>query len=134
MAKSQVTFNKIEKEKKRLKKREEKQKKKDARRAEAKEKYDDLVVKILQNLHDPEMRKLASEVSKFRINPDVNDKAFGHIRSAKNALRVLSAKPDATFIATRLQWLNDFNRQVRPDATKIILFKARLINILIKTI
>lgn len=37
MAKSQVTFNKIEKEKKRLKKREDKQKKKDARRAEAKE-------------------------------------------------------------------------------------------------
>ena len=34
MAKSQVTFNKIEKEKKRLKKREEKQKKKDARKAE----------------------------------------------------------------------------------------------------
>ena len=37
MAKSQQTFNKIEKEKKRLKKREEKQKKKDARKAEAKE-------------------------------------------------------------------------------------------------
>ena len=37
MAKSQVTFNKIEKEKKRLKKREEKQKKKDARKAESKE-------------------------------------------------------------------------------------------------
>jgi cold shock CspA family protein len=37
MAKSQVTFNKIEKEKKRLKKRDEKQKKKDARKAESKE-------------------------------------------------------------------------------------------------
>ncbi|WP_136481037.1 cold-shock protein [Cognatitamlana onchidii] len=37
MAKSQVTFNKIEKEKKRLKKREEKQKRKEARRAQAKE-------------------------------------------------------------------------------------------------
>jgi len=37
MAKSQVTFNKIEKEKKRLQKREEKQKKKEARKAEAKE-------------------------------------------------------------------------------------------------
>ncbi|WP_298342615.1 cold shock domain-containing protein [uncultured Algibacter sp.] len=34
MAKSQVTFNKIEKEKKRLKKREEKLKKKEARKAE----------------------------------------------------------------------------------------------------
>ena len=38
MAKSQQTFNKLEKEKKRLKKREDKQKKKDARKAEAKEK------------------------------------------------------------------------------------------------
>ena len=37
MAKSQVTFNKIEKEKKRLKKREDKQKKKEARKAESKE-------------------------------------------------------------------------------------------------
>lgn len=37
MAKSQTTFSKIEKEKKRLKKREDKQKKKEARKAEAKE-------------------------------------------------------------------------------------------------
>lgn len=37
MAKSQVTFNKIEKEKKRLKKRDDKQKKKVARKAESKE-------------------------------------------------------------------------------------------------
>ncbi len=37
MAKSQQTFNKSEKEKKRLKKREEKQKKKEARKAEARE-------------------------------------------------------------------------------------------------
>ncbi|AJR04212.1 cold-shock protein [Siansivirga zeaxanthinifaciens] len=37
MAKSQVTFNKIEKEKKRLKKREDKLKKKEARKAESKE-------------------------------------------------------------------------------------------------
>ena len=37
MAKSQQTFNKIEKEKKRLKKREDKKKKKEARKAEIKE-------------------------------------------------------------------------------------------------
>lgn len=38
MAKSQQTFNKTEKEKKRLKKREDKQKKKNARKAESKDK------------------------------------------------------------------------------------------------
>mgnify|MGYP006266255107 CR=1 FL=1 len=92
-------------------------------KAEARAKYEDLMIKILTNLNDPEIKKLASEVSKFRINPDVTDEAFGHVRSAANALRVLSAKPDATFIATRSQWLTQFNREVKPGATKIILFK-----------
>ena len=64
MAKSQVTFNKIEKEKKRLKKREEKQKKKDARRAEAKENpqgiqfaYVDFNGNLTDTPPDPAMRE-----------------------------------------------------------------------------
>ncbi len=64
MAKSQVTFNKIEKEKKRLKKREEKQKKKDARKAEAKENpqgiqfaYVDFNGNLTDTPPDPSMRE-----------------------------------------------------------------------------
>tara|TARA_R110000868_G_scaffold91812_8_gene254503 strand:- start:6999 stop:7448 length:450 start_codon:yes stop_codon:yes gene_type:complete len=64
MAKSQVTFNKIEKEKKRLKKREEKQKKKDARKAEAKENpqgiqfaYVDFNGNLTNTPPDPSMRE-----------------------------------------------------------------------------
>lgn len=64
MAKSQVTFNKIEKEKKRLKKREEKQKKKDARKAEAKENpqgiqfaYVDFNGNLTDTPPDPAMRE-----------------------------------------------------------------------------
>ncbi|WP_034045495.1 cold-shock protein [Wocania ichthyoenteri] len=64
MAKSQVTFNKIEKEKKRLKKREEKQKKKEARRAEAKENpqgiqfaYVDFNGNLTDTPPDPAMRE-----------------------------------------------------------------------------
>jgi cold shock CspA family protein len=63
MAKSQVTFNKIEKEKKRLKKREDKQKKKEARRAEAKENpqgiqfaYVDFNGNLTDTPPDPSMR------------------------------------------------------------------------------
>ncbi|MFL1012795.1 cold-shock protein [Flavisericum labens] len=64
MAKSQTTFNKIEKEKKRLKKREEKQKKKEARRAEAKENpkgiqfaYVDFNGNLTDTPPDPSMRE-----------------------------------------------------------------------------
>jgi cold shock CspA family protein len=64
MAKSQVTFNKIEKEKKRLKKREEKQKKKNARKAEAKENpqgiqfaYVDFNGNLTDTPPDPAMRE-----------------------------------------------------------------------------
>lgn len=63
MAKSQVTFNKIEKEKKRLKKREEKLKKKEARKAEAKDNpkgiqfaYVDFNGNLTDTPPDPEMR------------------------------------------------------------------------------
>lgn len=64
MAKSQVTFNKIEKEKKRLKKRQDKQKKKDARKAEAKENpqgiqfaYVDFNGNLTDTPPDPAMRE-----------------------------------------------------------------------------
>lgn len=63
MAKSQVTFNKIEKEKKRLKKREDKQKKKETRKAEAKENpqgiqfaYVDFNGNLTDTPPDPSMR------------------------------------------------------------------------------
>ena len=64
MAKSQVTFNKIEKEKKRLKKREEKQKKRMVRKAEAKENpqgiqfaYVDFNGNLTDTPPDPAMRE-----------------------------------------------------------------------------
>ncbi|WP_298497742.1 cold-shock protein [uncultured Algibacter sp.] len=64
MAKSQVTFNKIEKEKKRLKKRQDKQKKKEARKAEAKENpqgiqfaYVDFNGNLTDTPPDPAMRE-----------------------------------------------------------------------------
>ncbi len=67
MAKSQSTFNKIEKEKKRLKKREDKQKKKEARRAEAKENpkgiqfaYVDFNGNLTNTPPDPAMREKIS--------------------------------------------------------------------------
>jgi hypothetical protein len=91
-------------------------------KANAKEKYDDLIVKILTNLNNPDTQKLISNISKFRIMPDITDSAFGHIFSAKNALRALAVKPDATFLATRTQWETKYGREVKPGADKIILY------------
>ena len=95
-----------------------------ADKAEATAKYNDLVSRILQNLNDPEIKRLASEISRFRIHPDVNDDIFGHVRSPRNALRVLATKPDATYVATRSKWLELFNREVKPNAQKIVVLRS----------
>ncbi|MBQ4819388.1 cold shock domain-containing protein [Aquimarina sp. MMG016] len=65
MAKSQQTFSKIEKEKKKLKKREEKQKKKEARKANSKKGsgFDNMIAYVDENGHltdtppDPSKKK-----------------------------------------------------------------------------
>ena len=81
MAKSQVTFNKIEKEKKRLKKREEKQKKKEARKAEAKENgggiqfaYVDFNGNLTDTPPDPAMREKVEAESIELSTPKKEDR------------------------------------------------------------
>lgn len=88
---------------------------------QAKESYDNLVVKVLTNLNDQKMRELISKASNLRVTQDIKDAAFGHKYSGKNVLRALAIKPDATFVATRKNWLANYNRMVKPDATKIVL-------------
>jgi cold shock CspA family protein len=92
MAKSQQTFNKIEKEKKRLKKREEKQKKKLARKAEAKEKgagiefaYVDHNGNLTDTPPDPSMKiEIDAESIEIGIPKKVdNDEPFDPVRKGK---------------------------------------------------
>jgi len=90
-------------------------------KAKAKESYDNLVVKVLTNLNDQKMRDLISKASNLRVTQDIKDAAFGHKYSGKNVLRALAIKPDATFVATRKNWMVNYNRLVKPDATKIVL-------------
>jgi cold shock CspA family protein len=89
MAKSQVTFNKIEKEKKRLKKREEKQKKKDARKAEAKDNpqgiqfaYVDFNGNLTDTPPDPAMREKV-EAETIEIGIPKRDDSEVHEPTAK---------------------------------------------------
>jgi len=92
MAKSQQTFNKIEKEKKRLKKREEKQKKKIARKAEAKEKgegiqfaYVDYNGNLTDTPPDPTMKvEIDAESIEIGIpKKEDSDEPFDPVRKGK---------------------------------------------------
>ncbi len=83
MAKSQQTFNKLEKEKKRLKKREDKLKKKEARKAESKEKglgiqfaYVDHNGNLTDTPPDPKM-KIKVDVESIEVGiPKMEDSDF----------------------------------------------------------
>lgn len=93
MAKSQQTFNKIEKEKKRLKKREEKQKKKLARKEEAKEKglgiqfaYVDHNGNLTDTPPDPSLKvEIDAESIEIGIpkKADMDDADFDPVRKGK---------------------------------------------------
>ena len=93
MAKSQQTFNKIEKEKKRLKKREDKRKKMEARKAEAKENgtqgiqfaYVDYNGNLTDTPPDP-TQKVEVDVESISIaipKREDSDEAFDPVRKGK---------------------------------------------------
>ena len=93
MAKSQQTFNKIEKEKKRLKKREDKKKKKEARKAEVKENgtqgiqfaYVDFNGNLTDTPPDPNL-KVEVDVESIAIaipKREDSDEAFDPVRKGK---------------------------------------------------
>ncbi len=93
MAKSQQTFNKSEKEKKRLKKREDKKKKKEARKAEAKENgggikfaYVDYNGNLTDTPPDPALReKIDAETIEIGVpkKDDSNAEPFDPVRKGK---------------------------------------------------
>lgn len=93
MAKSQQTYNKSEREKKRIKKREEKQKKKEARRSEAEEKgpgsefvYVDFNGNLTDTPPDPSQR-VQVDIESIQISiprrEDTDEEEFDPIREGK---------------------------------------------------
>lgn len=91
---------------------------------EGKSKYETMLENIFNTLNDPETQRLLQSMGK--IGFDINEKAFGHVLAAANAIRAYSINPNSTFIATRTQWLA-VNRILVPNPTPIILYKPKVV-------
>lgn len=91
---------------------------------EGKSKYETMLEHIFNTLNDPETQKLLQSMGK--IGFDINERAFGHVLAAANTIRTYSINPNATFVATRTQWLA-LNRILIPNPTPIILYKPKVI-------
>lgn len=81
--------------------------------------FEDMFEKILKSLNDPKTQELLQKISS--IGFDINEKVYGRVRSAGNAIKTFSVKPDATFVATRKNYRKLYNRILKPDATPIYL-------------
>ena len=86
---------------------------------EQNEKFENMFEQILKSLNDPKTQELLQKISS--IGFDINEKVYGQVRSAGNAIRAYSVKPDATFVATRKNFRKLYNRILSPTATPIIL-------------
>lgn len=81
--------------------------------------FEDLFEKLIKTLNDPNTQELLQKIS--AIGFDINEKVYGKVRSAGNAMKTYSVKPDATFVATRKNFRKLYNRILKPDATPIYL-------------
>lgn len=78
---------------------------------------DELWLKFMKEIQKPEIQLLLKSIGQYSLA----NSAFGWKISSENIARVQSQKPDATFLHTRLQWRRKFNRDVVPNAQKVVL-------------
>lgn len=83
------------------------------------EQYEDLFERVITSLNDPKTIELLQSISKIGFN--INEKIYGHVMSAGNAMRTYAVKPDATFVATRKGW-RAYNRILNSTPTPILLW------------
>lgn len=76
---------------------------------------DDEWENFMKTIDNPETQMLLQSLTKFSIK----DEAYGWQHSIDNAIRARLQKPDATFVLTRTQWREKYNRDISPDATPI---------------
>ena len=76
---------------------------------------DDEWENFMKTIDNPETQLLLQSLTKFSIK----DEAYGWQHSVDNAIRARLQKPDATFVLTRTQWREKYDRDISPDATPI---------------
>lgn len=80
--------------------------------------YEDIVNKI----NSPEIQKFLKDVGKIQLYDIETSKIVGWRLSPSNAARACAMKPNATFVATRKQWLA-WNRMLIGAPTPIVLYR-----------
>jgi hypothetical protein len=78
--------------------------------------FDEMWMNFLQHIDDPDIQELIKSFSNFGMADDT----FGWQLSVENAMRVKMQRPDATFVQTESQWMDLFNREVKPNSRYIL--------------
>lgn len=84
-------------------------------KTDIKQSTDALWIKFMKEIQKPEMQLLLKSIGQYSLK----DTSLGWQLSANNLVRILAQKPDATFVQTRNQWFQKYQRRVLPNATKI---------------
>ena len=84
---------------------------------EIKKNTDKMWLDFMKKINEPETQELLKSMGQYSLK----DSAYGWRIAATNIMRVKSQKPDATFVKTRKQWREDYNRRILPNATPISL-------------
>lgn len=76
---------------------------------------DELWLKFMKDIQKPEMQELLKSIGQYALA----DSSFGWQLASSNLIRIKAQKEDATFVQTRRQWHDRFDRRVVPGAQKI---------------
>lgn len=76
---------------------------------------DELWLKFMQDIQNPEMQTLLKNIGQYSLA----DSTFGWQLASSNLIRIKAQRPDATFVQTRKQWYDRFKRRVKPNAKAI---------------
>ena len=77
---------------------------------------DAMFIEFMKKINEPETQMLLKSIGQYHMATDT----YGWKFSCDNLMRIRTQKPDATFLQTRRQWYNRFNRKITPNARRII--------------
>lgn len=77
---------------------------------------DSMFMEFMKKIQEPETQMLLKSIGQYQMATDT----YGWKLSCDNVIRIKTQNPQATFLQTRRQWYNRFNRKIKPNARRII--------------
>ena len=69
---------------------------------------DAMYIEFMKKIQEPETQMLLKSIGQYQMATDT----YGWKLSCDNVMRILAQNPDATFLQTRRQWYDRFNRKI----------------------